>query len=89
MIIRTASAGSLESSDCLVTVTPAEANETAHSGANGRLFASRTARLVAETLKTYGVTNARIQIQDQGALEMTLRARIETAIERAMERTAS
>ena len=85
MIVRTASAGTLESSDCLVTLSPAESIEIDYSGANKKLFQKRTDRIARDVLAEYSAGNARIHIQDQGALEVTLRARIETALERAME----
>ena len=85
MIVRTASAGTLESSDCLVTLSPAESIEIDYSGANKKLFQKRTERIARDVLAEYSAGNARIRIQDQGALEVTLRARIETALERAME----
>ncbi|GHS91363.1 citrate lyase subunit gamma [Synergistales bacterium] len=82
MIIRKAQAGSLESSDCLVTVEPADAYSVSYSGQNEAIFKRRTERLALE-IATRLSARARISIQDQGALDVTLRARIETAIERA------
>jgi citrate lyase subunit gamma (acyl carrier protein) len=85
LIVRTASAGSLESSDCLVTVTPSESIEIDYSGANAKLFTSRAKRLTAEILKKYSISGASVHIHDQGAIEAAMRARVETALERAME----
>ncbi len=85
MIVKTASAGTLESSDCLVTVSPSRETLIESSGPGGKLFAARNARVAREALARLGVTAARIAIQDQGALEITLRARIETALERASD----
>ncbi|MDR1580158.1 MAG: citrate lyase acyl carrier protein [Synergistaceae bacterium] len=83
MTTETASAGTLESSDCLVTVT-LSGNGIEYEGANSSIFLSRTERIVREAMEKYSVDNASIRIQDQGALELTLRARVETAIERAL-----
>ncbi len=88
-ILRTASAGSLESSDCLVTVTPTNAAGMEYNGANRGLFLARTEKLVRKILEEHSVKNAKVTVQDQGALEVTLRARVETAIERAMEANPS
>jgi citrate lyase subunit gamma (acyl carrier protein) len=79
----TASAGTLESSDCLVTVT-LSGKGIEYEGANRSIFWSRTEKIAREAMEKYSVENASIHIQDQGALEITLRARIETAIERAL-----
>jgi citrate lyase subunit gamma (acyl carrier protein) len=68
-----------------VTVTPSDSTEIDYRGANAGLFSSRTTKLAMETLKRYSVSGAAVHIQDQGAIEATLRARIETALERAME----
>jgi citrate lyase subunit gamma (acyl carrier protein) len=78
----TASAGTLESSDCLVTVT-LSGNGIEYEGANRSIFFNRTEKIVREAMGKYSVENASVRIQDQGALEVTLRARVETAIERA------
>ena len=83
ILLHTASAGTLESSDCLVTVSPSEKLDLEYKGANSTVFAERTMRLVESVAKEYEVEGAEISIQDQGALEITIRARLETALERA------
>jgi citrate lyase subunit gamma (acyl carrier protein) len=82
--IVTASAGTLESSDCLITVTPAEDGAISYEGANRAIFSNRTKKIAREIMEKYSIGNASVRIQDQGALEVTLRARIETAVERAL-----
>lgn len=86
-IARTASAGTVESSDCLVTVSPSEIFLFEYSGPNSTAFKKRTDTLVRTTLEQYGIKQASITIQDQGALEMTVRARLAVALERAAETT--
>jgi len=80
-----AAAGSLESSDVLVTVSP-------EAGADVELqvesivikqYGERIRSVAAEVASRMGLSGARLRIQDRGALECTLRARLETAIERA------
>ncbi|MDR1481017.1 MAG: citrate lyase acyl carrier protein [Synergistaceae bacterium] len=85
LTIVAASAGTLESSDCLVTVVPAEVDGIRYEGANRAIFLNRTEKIAREIMERYPIENASIRIQDQGALEVTLRARIETAVERALE----
>ena len=41
-------------------------------------------KVVDAVLARYGLKDVRVQIQDQGALEATLNARIETALDRAL-----
>jgi len=85
LVLRTAQAGTLESADCLVTVSAAEGFVLDYRGSNRKLFGERTRRLVSETLERFGVSGAQVTIQDQGALELVIRARLETALARAMK----
>lgn len=83
MIAHTAAAGTLESSDCIVTVSPSDRVELEYSGANSVIFAKRTKNLVDAVLRKNNVSAAKIRIQDQGAIEITIKARLETALLRA------
>ena len=85
ILLKTASAGTLESSDCLVTVSPAEKLKLEYKGANSEVFAERTMALVENVSKKYSLIGAEISIQDQGALEITIKARLETALMRAVK----
>lgn len=82
-VAKTAEAGSLESSDCLVIVTEADSFALDYSGANASLFRERTASVVEKTLSSYGAPACAVTIRDQGALEPTIAARLEAALERA------
>ena len=83
MIDRTASAGSLESSDAMVTVGPhPDGIEISVTSPVERQFGDRMRATAREILNTKGVTNATVRIDDRGALDCTLRARIEAAVER-------
>jgi len=82
---RTATAGSLESSDVLVTVTPA-ANSAVDLKIESiviKQYGKRIRSVTEEIVKTAGIKGASVLVQDRGALECTLRARLETAIARA------
>lgn len=83
MLSATAQAGTLESSDCMVTVAPAESFSLDYRGPNSAVFNERTRRIALEIANRCSPEGAAIQIQDRGALEITLRARIETAFRRA------
>ncbi|OUO92776.1 citrate lyase acyl carrier protein [Cloacibacillus sp. An23] len=82
-LLHTASAGTLESSDCVVTVSPGGAFALDYRGANSVVFAKRTETLVRGILEKHSVEAANIVIQDQGAIEITIKARLETALLRA------
>lgn len=82
-----AQAGSLESGDALVRVAPSSADELSvniNSKVGPRFFASmqESVRAVASEL---GVVAAAIEVVDRGALDFVLRARVTTALRRAME----
>ena len=83
ILLNTASAGTLESSDCLVTASPSEKLKLEYKGANSEVFAERTIRIVESIAKKHDLNGAEISIQDQGALEITIKARLETALMRA------
>ena len=77
-------AGTLESSDCQVTVEPGEGNiEFALESAVINQYGNQIKRVVMETLENLGVKDVRIAIVDKGALDCTIRARVEGAVFRA------
>jgi citrate lyase subunit gamma (acyl carrier protein) len=72
----------------MVAVSPAESYSLEYGGQNEAIFKRRTERIVGEISTRYGLSGtpgASVRIQDRGALEMTLRARVETAFERALK----
>ncbi len=85
-IIKTAVAGTLESSDCMVTVEPANGVlELDLESAVIRQYGNRIKEVAFETLDRLGVKNARVSIVDKGALDCTIKARVECACARASE----
>lgn len=80
-----AKAGSLESNDIFVMVFPNEnGNEIELESIVIKQFGKRIKEVIEETLKELKVENAKIIAKDRGALDYTIKARIETAIRRAM-----
>ena len=86
MIKHTAVAGTLESSDALVTV------EDNDNGIQINItspvihqYGNRIRQVVLETLKNLGVKNANITVVDKGALDCTIKARVEGAVYRAAD----
>lgn len=85
MILKqTASAGTAEGSDVTVTVEPKESGiEMEIDSIVNAVFGDAIRNTVTEMLKKLDVTACKISLQDHGALDCTIRARIETAIARA------
>lgn len=81
MICKTASAGTMESSDVYVEIEP---NDSAlelqiQSVVQGQ-FGEDIRQTVIQVLQQQGVDKATVRIADRGALECVLRARVETAV---------
>lgn len=85
-IIKTAVAGTLESSDCMVTIEPSSKGlELDLESAVIRQYGKRIREVAMETLDRLDVQNARVSIVDKGALDCTIKARVECAVMRAAE----
>ncbi|WP_455500303.1 citrate lyase acyl carrier protein [Gemmiger sp.] len=83
---KAATAGTLESSDCMVTVEPGEGIDFTLDSSVINQFGNQIRKITMETLKNLGVDNVSIHIVDKGALDCTLKARIEGAVYRAVDR---
>jgi citrate lyase subunit gamma (acyl carrier protein) len=85
-IKKTAVAGTLESSDCMVTIEPAEKGlELELESTVIRQYGRQIRKVANETLKRLEVKKARVSIVDKGALDCTIKARVECAVMRAAE----
>lgn len=80
-IRKSASAGTMESSDVYVEVEPNEhgIQLQIQSVVQGQ-FGEAIYEAVTQVLKEQGVEKATVRVADRGALECVLRARVETAI---------
>ncbi len=89
-ILKNAIAGTLESSDAQVVIQPGD-NGISLSLQSDVLnqYGRQIKNVVLETLKTLGVENAEITVVDKGALECTIKARIQAAVYRASIETIS
>ena len=81
-LIKSAVAGTMESSDAYVEIEPAEGLDIQLESVVGQQFGDAIREVVKDVLTEQGVENAKIRVVDRGALECVLRARIETAIVR-------
>jgi len=88
-ITKTAVAGTLESSDVLITVEPESGSsvQIEIEGATAARFGEQIRGVVAETLAGFGVSACRVRLQDKGALDCTIRARLSAALLRASDET--
>lgn len=86
-IVITALAGSLESNDVLVILRPSKTGtlDVSLESIVEKQFAESLKNIVTETINKHGITAGEINIQDRGALDFVIRARLETAIDRAKE----
>ncbi len=83
-ITRFAVAGTLESSDLLVEISPAEKGiEIRLESPVYKQFGNRIKQIITEVVEQFGVEGASIHAVDRGALDCTMQARGETAILRA------
>lgn len=88
-ILKSAVAGTLESSDCMVTVEPGEGISLDLSSSVMNQYGRQIKAAVLETLERLGVQNANVTVVDKGALECTLKARVECAVFRSCDASAA
>ena len=77
--------GTLESNDLLVKVAPRDGLDVVISSEVMRQFGARIREVVEETLRQMEVTEGQIVIEDKGALDCTIRARVQAAVLRGNE----
>ena len=82
---RTAMAGTMESSDIMVTIEPKSEGgiELELTSSVMQQFGRRIEEVIRETLQGLGVENAAVNAVDKGALDCTVRARVSAAALRA------
>ncbi len=85
-ILKPAVAGTLESSDAQVAVEPGNGSIEFHlKSVVINQFGNQIKKVVYQTLKNLGVDNVKITIVDKGALDCTIKARVEGAVFRSVE----
>ena len=87
-ILREAKAGLDERGDVLVCLSPGELNSGVQIEIESTLmslFGDQIRASVLEVVEGYGLNDLKLAIRDQGALDYALRARVQTAIERAVK----
>ena len=87
-IKKPAVAGTLESSDAQVTVEPGTGSvELTLESAVIHQFGNQIKKVIMETLDRLEVSDVKITVVDKGALDCTLKARVEGAVYRSVEQT--
>ena len=84
-IVKSASAGTMESSDVYVEIEPAQQLDIQLESVVQAQFGDAILAVTNQVLQENGVESASIRITDRGALECVLRARLETALHRGKE----
>ena len=83
-IEKSAVAGTLESSDCMVTVEPgAEGIALELTSDVYRQYGKQIRKVIHETLDRLEGKDAKVTVVDKGALDCTIKARVECAVYRA------
>ena len=83
MIKQKAHAGTLESSDIYVEIAPAEAGSGIALNLTSvvmQQFGPEIEAVIRETLTGLGVEDAVLTVSDRGAVDCTIRSRVETAV---------
>ena len=83
--MKTSQAGTLESMDCLVTLTEAPSGARIKieiTGASAARFKSAMEKKITDTLCELGTKDVEVRVQDNGALDIVLGARVEAAYKR-------
>jgi citrate lyase subunit gamma (acyl carrier protein) len=86
--MKTAQAGTVESMDCLVTVSEAEPGTgiaLTLAGSSVARFSRTMEKAVLETLENLKIRDLTVSVQDNGALDLVLKARVEAAVARMKE----
>jgi citrate lyase subunit gamma (acyl carrier protein) len=76
-------AGTLESSDAQVTVEPGQGLQLDIQSSVLNQYGKQIKATVLETLERLEVTDAKVTVVDKGALDCTLKARVECAVFRS------
>ena len=85
-IKKPAVAGTLESSDCMVSVEPGSNGiEFELESAVIRQYGYQIRKVTMETLERLGVKNVKLRMVDKGALDCTIKARVECACYRSSD----
>ena len=88
-IKKTAMAGTLESSDITIVIEPNQEKKVSIGLVSSveKQFGDQIKKVILDTLKELNVESAIVRVNDKGALDCVIKARVETAVLRAAEET--
>ncbi len=87
-LLHSAVAGTLESSDIQIMISPTENGlELILESSVLSQYGVQIRKTILEVLKQLEVTNAKVVAMDKGALDCTIRSRVQTAVFRAVDQT--
>ncbi len=74
-------AGTFESSDCHVEISPSDTSQIQLQLKSDVMsqYGETIREVILETLRELGISSCRISVDDKGALDCTLRSRVQTA----------
>ena len=85
-IKKPAVAGTMESSDCMVTVEPGEGKvDFSLESSVINQYGNQIRKVVLQTLENLDVKDVKISVVDKGALDCTIKARVEGAVFRSVD----
>ena len=88
-ILKPATAGTLESSDVMVTLEPGNGGiALSLTSSVMNQYGRQIKKTVLETLERLEVKDAKVTVVDKGALDCTIKARVECAVFRANDASA-
>ena len=82
-IKKMATAGTVESNDILIMISQGEGDiDIELESIVEKQYGKDIIKVIEDTLKEEGITDAKLVARDKGALDFTIRARVKTCIER-------
>jgi citrate lyase subunit gamma (acyl carrier protein) len=84
-IAKPSTAGTMQSSDLIVNVEPADQLEIQIESTVKQQFEHLIRARIEAVLSRHAVTRALVKVSDRGALDYAIEARVETALRRAAE----
>ncbi len=76
------SAGTYESSDCLITTTKNDTLEIIIESIVFEQFGDQIKKVILNTLEEHNILTIKVECFDKGALDYTIKSRLETALKR-------
>lgn len=75
-------AGSFESSDCIITVSNSDTLIINIESIVFDQFGDQIKKVIIDTLNEFNISNVKVECQDKGALDYTIKSRLQTALKR-------